>query len=248
MANRRVSRFPEKQDFYPPARGLVRQWPRQWAAGRLPAAFNSSPTGRRAGKRGLLFVYFLFAVLAIPLWTRLSKAFGKHRVWCCSMMSASLVFTFVPVLGPGDLPAFGVVCALTGATLGGDLTLPPAIQADAADWDRLKFRQDRTATLFSYWSMATKLAIGAGVGIAFPTLGYFGLDNQTQDPTSTRSRRPGGDLCRRSHRIENDFRRDDVDLSHRRTETSHHQASLGSSCMKQRLFTLYFHPSGSFRV
>jgi len=133
----------------------------------------------------LLFVYFLFAVLAIPLWTRLSKAFGKHRVWCCSMMSASLVFTFVPVLGPGDLPAFGVVCALTGATLGGDLTLPPAIQADAADWDRLKFRQDRTATLFSYWSMATKLAIGAGVGIAFPTLGYFGLDNQTQDPTST---------------------------------------------------------------
>ena len=50
--------------------------------------------------------------------------------------------------------------------LGADLALPPAIQADVADWDRLRHRRDRTAGLFSLWNMATKLALAAAAGTA----------------------------------------------------------------------------------
>ncbi len=139
-------------------------------------------------KAMLLFVYFLFAVLGIQGWVWLARRIGKHTVWCVSMATACIAFAWVPLLGAGDIFAFGIICALTGLTLGSDLALPPAIQADCADWDRLRFRQERTATLFSYWSMATKLALGLAVGTAFPALAYFGLsegDAQASDTAKT---------------------------------------------------------------
>jgi len=132
----------------------------------------------------LIFVYFLFAVIGIPIWVWLSNIYSKHTVWCMSMTLACVVFLTVPLLSEGDVLAFGVICILTGLTLGSDLTLPPAIQADCADWDTLKFRKERTGTLFAYWSMSTKLALGLAVGIAFPVLSWVGLDDQTQTASS----------------------------------------------------------------
>lgn len=132
----------------------------------------------------LLFVYFLFAVVGIPIWVWLSRIYAKHSVWCLSMTIACAVFLFVPLLGVGDIYAFGIICALTGLTLGSDLALPPAIQADCADWDCFKFHKERTGTLFAYWSMSTKLALALAVGIAFPLLSLVGLDNETQSASA----------------------------------------------------------------
>ena len=93
---------------------------------------------------------------------------------------ACVVFLTVPLLSTGDIYAFGLVCILTGLTLGSDLTLPPAIQADCADWDCFRYHKHRTGTLFAYWSMSTKLALGLAVGFAFPVLSWAGLDDHTQ--------------------------------------------------------------------
>jgi len=128
----------------------------------------------------LLFIYFLFAVVGIQGWVWLSRLYTKHSIWCLSMTMACAVFLTVPLLNAGDIVAFGFICALTGLTLGSDLALPPAIQADCADWDRFRFRKERTGTLFAYWSMSTKLALGLAVGFAFPALSWLGLDDQTQ--------------------------------------------------------------------
>ena len=100
------------------------------------------------------------------------------------MALACFIFLTVPFLSEGDIYAFGVICVITGFTLGSDITLPPAIQADCADWDCFKFQKERTGTLFAYWSMATKLALGLAVGIAFPVLSWVGLDDQTQNATN----------------------------------------------------------------
>ena len=70
----------------------------------------------------------------------LGRYFSKHRLWCVSMLIAVFVFAWVPLLEIGDQGWFIVVCLLTGATLGADLALPPAIQADVVDWDRFRFR------------------------------------------------------------------------------------------------------------
>jgi GPH family glycoside/pentoside/hexuronide:cation symporter len=128
----------------------------------------------------LVFVYFLFAVIGIQGWVCLAGIFSKHLVWCLSMALATVAFLGVPFLSNGDIIAFGVICAITGFALGGDLALPPAIQADCVDWDRYKFRQERTGSLFAYWSMSTKLALGLAVGFSFSVLAWFGLDDQTE--------------------------------------------------------------------
>ncbi len=123
----------------------------------------------------LIFIYFLCAIISIPFWIISARNIDKHKVWCYSMVLACAAFIFVPFLTAGDVIFFGVVCGVTGFALGSDLALPPSIQGDCADWDHYRFGYSRTATLFSYWSMSTKLSLGLAVGIAFPLLELYGL-------------------------------------------------------------------------
>lgn len=118
----------------------------------------------------LLFIYFLAGILAVPVWLRLSARYGKHRTWCAAMLACCAAFVAVPLLQPGDVLLFGVVCVLTGLCLGADLVLPPAMQSDAVDIDSLHSGARRAGMLFALWGMATKLALALAVGIAFPLL------------------------------------------------------------------------------
>jgi Na+/melibiose symporter-like transporter len=124
----------------------------------------------------LILVYFLAAVLAIPLWSWAAKAYGKHRAWCVAMIVTCLAFVWVPLLPPGAILGFGIVCVVTGVGLGADLALPPALQADVIDFDTLRNRRQRAGLFFALWSMATKLALALAVGITFPLLAFLGFD------------------------------------------------------------------------
>ena len=53
-----------------------------------------------------------------------------------------------------------------------------------ADWDRLRYRRNRTAGLFAFWNMATKLALAAAAGLTLPLLGILGLDQQAPAPVA----------------------------------------------------------------
>jgi GPH family glycoside/pentoside/hexuronide:cation symporter len=117
-----------------------------------------------------LGAYFVSGVLTLPLWLAASRRFGKHRVWCASMLWAALVFACVPLLGAGDLVPFVLVCVLSGASLGVDNALPAAMQADVIDADRAAGGGERAGLYFGLWGMATKAALALAVGIAFPLL------------------------------------------------------------------------------
>lgn len=123
----------------------------------------------------LIFAYFASGIAAIPLWLRLSRRIGKHRSWCAAMLLCCAAFILVPFLAPGQWQLFLVVCLVTGAALGADLALPPALQADVVDYDSWKFGRPRAGLLFALWSMASKLALAAAVGIAFPALDWLGF-------------------------------------------------------------------------
>ncbi|MEM7171184.1 MAG: MFS transporter [Pseudomonadota bacterium] len=123
----------------------------------------------------LLFLYLALGVLGIPLWLKLSQRWGKHRIWCGAMIWAALVFACVPFLGPGDEIWFALICVLTGICLGADLALPPSMQADVIDLDRLQTRQERAGLYFAIWGVATKLALALAVGLAFPLLDLAGF-------------------------------------------------------------------------
>ncbi|GAB4362021.1 MAG: MFS transporter [Methylohalobius crimeensis] len=124
----------------------------------------------------LLILYFGMGVVALPAWIGLARKIGKHRAWAISMGVAALSFTIVPWLGPGDLAVFTVTVAFTGLTLGADMALPTAIQADVVDVDTARGGGGRAGLLFGIWGMATKLALALAVGIAFPLLGLAGYD------------------------------------------------------------------------
>ncbi|MEO1018977.1 MAG: MFS transporter [Pseudomonadota bacterium] len=132
----------------------------------------------------LLLIYFGSGVLAIPIWLRISRRFGKDRAWMGSMLWACLIFVWVPFLGAGDVVLFGIICALSGLSLGADLALPSAMQADVVDLDRLRSGRRRTGFFFAIWSMATKLALACAVGLAFPILDWVGFSTEGDNNTN----------------------------------------------------------------
>jgi glycoside/pentoside/hexuronide:cation symporter, GPH family len=137
--------------------------------------FVSDRLGMPEMRGPLLFLYFAAGIAGVPLALRLAARYGKHRAWCLAMIATCTVFATAPLIGPGNLAAFALVCALTGLALGFDLSLPAAIQADIVDVDTAASSEQRSAQYFAAWSLTTKLALALGVGIAFPLLALFGF-------------------------------------------------------------------------
>ena len=160
---------------------LLSTWFLNSLANGIPAAlfFYYLEYGLGAGAEDrpiFILVYFAAAIVGIPLWLSLSRRWGKHKVWCMAMLAAALAFIWVPFLPSGAYAAFAVVCLVTGLALGADLALPPAMQADVVDYDRLKFGADRAGQLFALWGMGTKLALAAAFGLALPGVAALGFD------------------------------------------------------------------------
>ena len=99
------------------------------------------------------------------------------------MILAVSAFITVPALPAGAELLFMSICILTGAALGADLVLPPAIQADVADYDRWRFNSDRLGLLFALWGMTTKLALAVAVGVALPAVQWLGFSPETPSET-----------------------------------------------------------------
>jgi Na+/melibiose symporter-like transporter len=128
----------------------------------------------------LLGLYFACAVAGVPVWLRLARRYGKHRIWMAAMGLAAATFWIAVLLGPGDLWWFVVVCVLTGLPLGAELALPPSMQADVVDLDTLYSGRRRAGLFFAAWGVATKVPLALAVGIAFPVLALAGFEEQAQ--------------------------------------------------------------------
>ena len=97
------------------------------------------------------------------------------------MAIATAAFLPAAFLGTGDVVPFLIICIATGATLGADLALPNAMQADVIDIDRLETGQERAGLFFALWGFATKAALALGIGTAFPLIDAAGFDPAAAD-------------------------------------------------------------------
>ena len=77
----------------------------------------------------LLLLFFLAAAISTPIWSRLAQRYGLRPVLLAGMGLAILSFLWAATLGAGDVLAFAVICAASGAALGGDMVLLPALDA-----------------------------------------------------------------------------------------------------------------------
>jgi len=135
----------------------------------------------------LLLLYFSAGLLALPLWVRRARQVGQAGAWRDAMLLAALGFAPAAFLGNGDVIAFGLVCLVTGATLGADIAMPAALQARLVVSESRSLQRPRGGALFGLWGMASKLALALAAGIALPLLALLsgpasGLDRATVTP------------------------------------------------------------------
>ena len=114
----------------------------------------------------LLLLYFVGAIIGVPVWLLLSHKYDKHRVWCVAMIYACTVFSFVILLGKGDLVGFSIICFLSGLALSADLALPTSIQADVLDLEVLRTGKRPAGQFFAIWGFISKSAMAISTGSA----------------------------------------------------------------------------------
>ena len=125
----------------------------------------------------LLLVFFLSAACAAPLWGRLAARIGGRRALMAAMGLAIASFAFALTLGAGDVLPFAAICVASGAAMGADLTLLPALFAR-----RLATIAPSGADGFGLWSFVTKLTLAFAAIALFPALEAAGLQTGGDSP------------------------------------------------------------------
>lgn len=125
----------------------------------------------------LLLLFFLAAALSTPVWSQLARRHSPRPVLLSAMALAIAAFLWTLTLGPGDGVAFALICAASGAALGADLTLLPAIFAS-----RLARTGTPEAAAFGLWSFVSKLSLALAALTILPALDAAGFRPGADNP------------------------------------------------------------------
>lgn len=124
----------------------------------------------------LLLLFFLAAAGAAPIWGRVAERIGARRALLAAMVLAIVAFSFALTLGPGDTWFFAVICLASGAALGADLTLLPAIFAQ-----RLEKIAPNASEGFALWSFVSKFTLAFAAVVLLPVLEAAGFQSGTEN-------------------------------------------------------------------
>ena len=124
-----------------------------------------------AGQAGsLLILFFLSAGLSVPLWARLSNRLGTKFTLLIAMPLAILGFAGAAFLAPGNMTGFALICIASGAALGADMVILPAMFSVALTKAGLK-----ASLAFGIWSFAGKLGLAIAAFAVLPILERSGF-------------------------------------------------------------------------
>lgn len=119
----------------------------------------------------LLLVFFLSGAVAAPFWTKSAQKFGPKSTLLAAMTLAVVTFACTLLLGAGDVVPFAVVCVLSGATIGADLTVLPALFAK-----RMGEISPNGGQGFGLWSLVNKMSLAFAAIALLPLLEASGFD------------------------------------------------------------------------
>jgi GPH family glycoside/pentoside/hexuronide:cation symporter len=125
----------------------------------------------------LLLLFFLAAAASAPAWSRAADRFGAKRVLIAGMVLSILSFGVAAALGAGDLALFAAVCLASGAALGADMTLLPAIFAG-----RLAEVAPGAGQGFGLWSFVSKFTLAFAAAVLLPALEASGFSAGPGNP------------------------------------------------------------------
>lgn len=138
--------------------------------------FVESVLGASGWEGPLLVLFFLSAAVAAPGWAFAAERFGTKRVLLSAMVLAIVAFGWALTLGDGDEIAFAVICIASGAAVGADLTLLPALFAR-----RLSQVAPGGSEGFALWAFATKFTLAFAAFTLLPVLEAQGFETGAEN-------------------------------------------------------------------
>ncbi|CAM8660337.1 MFS_MelB_like domain containing protein [Burkholderiales bacterium] len=127
----------------------------------------------QSASAGLLALYFLCALTAIPLWNRgIQRGLSAKRAWILALSGSVLLFLCVPWLGAEQAWLFVVVCIGTGLCLGAELIAPALLISQSLQ--RVGLSDSRNGEFFGLWNLMAKLALALAAGGTLPLLDLLG--------------------------------------------------------------------------
>lgn len=126
----------------------------------------------------LLLLFFLSAAISVPFWGRIAENWGSKNTLLFSMLLAILSFGFAALLGAGDWLAFAIISFVSGAALGADLTLLPAMFAK-----RLAQITPSAVEGFGLWSFVSKFSLAFAAILLLPILESVGFQSGASNNT-----------------------------------------------------------------
>lgn len=124
----------------------------------------------------LLLLFFVSAAAAAPIWGFLAERHGTKHVLICAMVLAIAGLSGALFLSIGDIVPFALVCVISGAALGADLTLLPAMFAK-----RMAKIAPTAAEGFGLWSFVSKISLAFAAVILLPSLQMAGFSSGNLD-------------------------------------------------------------------
>ena len=142
--------------------------------------YVESRLGAPGWEGALLVLFFLAAALSSPAWSALARRFGEKRVLLAAMTLAIASFGYTLTLSMGDVIPFAIICVLSGATIGADLTLMPAMFAK-----RMAAISPTGGQGFGLWSLVNKFTLAFAAVVLLPMLERSGFTAGATDLPDT---------------------------------------------------------------
>jgi GPH family glycoside/pentoside/hexuronide:cation symporter len=118
----------------------------------------------------LLVLFFLAAAASAPMWSRLASRYGERPMLLSAMALAIASFSVVLALGEGQVAAFAAVCLVSGAALGADFAILPALFAR-----RMERVAPEAAAAFGLWAFVQKATLAFAAIALLPALDAAGF-------------------------------------------------------------------------
>ena len=125
----------------------------------------------------VLGILLITAVVALPLWTWLSRQLSKRLAYIIGMSFWAVVQLLIIVIQPGQIGFILVLAVLAGLSVSTAHVLPDAIFPDVIEWDELRTRRRHEGIYYGTKNFVRKLTGAVSIFLALQVLGWFGYQS-----------------------------------------------------------------------
>jgi GPH family glycoside/pentoside/hexuronide:cation symporter len=126
---------------------------------------------------------FVAAIPALPLWSRLARAWDKRLAYITGVAFWAVVQIILTIaVGPAtSLAVLLVLCVLAGIGVGAAHVLPWSILPDAVEWDEWQTGERHEGMFYSLVTLAQKAASAASIPLVLLVLDAAGYQAGATD-------------------------------------------------------------------